>query len=279
MPCSRCGIRHAALWSVVRPHRNANQGGCTDRLRRAPLPANNVRFACPQRLSPVSSRAWARMQQGYAAVRLPEQRQRACLPAHVGIPSSHSRWSRRLWSPSHIGLRHTHAYRADGLRPGTREGMHISLEYSGPMRLGDVAADFLCMPVARSRPSLPWTEEGLATTQHMTSVCHHMTGWPLKRLPEKFIRCADSVLEEKTPFDSKWFALGPDRWLKDVEASSFMEWVRPLGSKGRRASIAWRDRVPRNHIMPRCAVGRAGIEGATGDENDRPCAARRCDHA
>ena len=28
-------------------------------------------------------------------------------------------------------------------------------------------------------PSLPLTEEGLAATQHMTNVCHHMTGWPL----------------------------------------------------------------------------------------------------
>lgn len=92
------------------------------------------------------------------------------------------------------------------------------------------------MPVAHSRPSLPWTEEGLAATQHMTIVCHHMTGWPLERLPEKFIRCAGSVLDEKTPFGSKWFAHG--RWLKDVEAVSFMEWARPLGSKGSRASIA-----------------------------------------
>ncbi|MXW86161.1 MAG: hypothetical protein F4Z55_09750 [Boseongicola sp. SB0667_bin_21] len=67
----------------------------------------------------------------------------------------------------------------------------------------------------------------MAATQHVTNVCQDKSDWLSKRVPEKLIRFANSVLEEKTPFDSNWTALTPDWRLRGFEAAPFKDEVHP----------------------------------------------------
>ncbi len=109
-----------------------------------------------------------------------EQGIQACLPADGRIRGSCFGWSRRPWSPSHIGLHHAHPNRADGvpLRHAGRDA-HVALVFRSDAPGGRGGGFSLHVRCSFPPPSLPLTEEGLAATPHMTNVCHHMMGWPL----------------------------------------------------------------------------------------------------
>ena len=157
-----------------------------------------------------------------------------------------------------------------GFRSGTRGGMHNSLKHSDSMHLEDAAAESLDVPVAHSHPPLPWTEEGLAATQHKPSIRHDMSDRPSKCFPEMFIRRANSVLEKRrcsTPLACGWA-----RSMASRQRRSRKGRARQVLKESARRLPGETGAAEPSHATMR-TFRYAGIEGATGDGNDRPCAA------
>jgi predicted TIM-barrel fold metal-dependent hydrolase len=115
-----------------------------------------------------------------------------------------------------------------GVGSGMRGGYGIKLEYSNPMYLDAVAADFPDMPIIMAHPSFPWQEEALSVAQHKPNVYIDLSGWSPKYFPEILIRYSNTLLKDKVLFGSDFPAITPDRWLKDFEAAPFRDEVRPL---------------------------------------------------
>jgi len=115
-----------------------------------------------------------------------------------------------------------------GVGSGMRGGFRIKLEYSNPMYLDAVAADFPDMPIIMAHPSFPWQEEALAVCQHKPNVYIDLSGWSPKYFPEILVRYSNSLIKHKVLFGSDFPAITPDRWLKDFETAGFKDEVKPL---------------------------------------------------
>ncbi len=115
-----------------------------------------------------------------------------------------------------------------GVGSGMRAGFRIKLEYSNPMYLDAVAADFPDMPIIMAHPSFPWQEEALAVCQHKPNVYIDLSGWSPKYFPEILVRYSNSLIKNKVLFGSDFPAITPDRWLKDFETAGFRDEVKPL---------------------------------------------------
>src|SRR5213595_3144395 len=105
----------------------------------------------------------------------------------------------------------------NGLGAGTPGGMGIKLDYTRPIYLDSLAADFPGLTIIGAHPSWPWHEEMLATMQHKTNVYNDLSGWVPRRIPESLMREAATRLQDKILFGSDYPFITPQRWLKDFE--------------------------------------------------------------
>ena len=112
-----------------------------------------------------------------------------------------------------------------GTLPG---GMGLKLNYSNPIYIDDVAADFPDMPIILAHPSFPWQEEALSVATHKPNVYIDLSGWSPKYFPPILVRYCNTLLRHKMLFGSDWPAITPDRWLADFEKIDIREDVRPL---------------------------------------------------
>ena len=65
----------------------------------------------------------------------------------------------------------------NGLGAGTLGGMGIKLDYTRPIYLDSLAADFPGLTIIGAHPSWPWHEEMLAVMQHKTNIYNDLSGW------------------------------------------------------------------------------------------------------
>ena len=62
--------------------------------------------------------------------------------------------------------------------------MGIKLDYTRPIYLDSLAADFPGLTIIGAHPSWPWHEEMLAAMQHKTNIFNDLSGWSPKYIPE-----------------------------------------------------------------------------------------------
>ena len=111
---------------------------------------------------------------------------------------------------------------------GTPGGSGLKLKHSAPIPyIDDVAADFPGLTIIMAHPAWPWTEEQIAVALHKANVYLDLSGWLPRFIPEALIREANTRLRDKVLFGSDYPYLPPDRWLKDFEALSIRDEVRP----------------------------------------------------
>ena len=115
-----------------------------------------------------------------------------------------------------------------GVGAGMPGGMGLKLNYSNPIYIDDVAADFPDMPIILAHPSFPWQEEALSVATHKPNVYIDLSGWSPKYFPPILVRYCNTLLRHKMLFGSDWPAITPDRWLADFEKIDIREDVRPL---------------------------------------------------
>ncbi|MFY9573432.1 MAG: amidohydrolase family protein, partial [Blastocatellia bacterium] len=106
----------------------------------------------------------------------------------------------------------------NGLGAGTPGGMGIRLDYTRPIYLDHVAADFPGLTIIGAHPAWPWHDEMLAIIGHKSNVFMDLSGWSPKYVPKSIIDEARGRLQDRILFGSDYPFIMPQRWLADFDA-------------------------------------------------------------
>lgn len=105
----------------------------------------------------------------------------------------------------------------NGLGAGTPGGMGVKLDFSRPIYLDHVAADFPGLTIIGAHPAWPWHEEMLAIIGHKSNVFMDLSGWSPKYIPKAIMDEARGRLQDRILFGSDYPFITPSRWLADFE--------------------------------------------------------------
>jgi predicted TIM-barrel fold metal-dependent hydrolase len=115
-----------------------------------------------------------------------------------------------------------------GIGAGMPGGGGLRLEYSNPMLLDHVAAQFPELTIISAHPGVPWQDEQLAVATHKPNVYIDLSGWSPKYFEPKLVQYANTLLKDKMLFGTDNPVIQPDRWLADFEKLPIKPEVRPL---------------------------------------------------
>jgi hypothetical protein len=107
----------------------------------------------------------------------------------------------------------------NGLGAGAPGGMGIKMDYTRPIYLDSVAADFPELTVIGAHPAWPWHEEMLAIIGHKANVFMDLSGWSPKYIPKQIMDEARARLQDRIMFGSDYPFIEPARWLADFDAA------------------------------------------------------------
>jgi predicted TIM-barrel fold metal-dependent hydrolase len=106
----------------------------------------------------------------------------------------------------------------NGLGAGVPGGMGIKMDYTRPIYLDHVAADFPRMTIIGAHPAWPWHEEMLAIIGHKANVFMDLSGWSPKYIPKVIMDEARTRLQDRILFGSDYPFIMPERWLADFDS-------------------------------------------------------------
>jgi uncharacterized protein len=106
----------------------------------------------------------------------------------------------------------------NGLGAGVPGGMGIKMDYTRPIYLDHVAADFPDLTIIGAHPSWPWHEEMLAIIGHKANVFMDLSGWSPRYIPQSILDEARTRLQDRILFGSDYPFITPERWLKDFDS-------------------------------------------------------------
>ncbi len=106
----------------------------------------------------------------------------------------------------------------NGLGAGTPGGMGIKMDYTRPIYLDMVAADFPELVIIGAHPAWPWHEEMLAIIGHKSNVFMDLSGWSPRYIPKQIMDEARTRLQDRIMFGSDYPFIMPERWLKDFDS-------------------------------------------------------------
>lgn len=105
----------------------------------------------------------------------------------------------------------------NGLGAGTPGGMGVKLDFTRPIYLDHIAADFPGLTIIGAHPAWPWHEEMLAIIGHKSNVFMDLSGWSPKYIPKVILDEARSGLQDRILFGSDYPFIAPSRWLADFD--------------------------------------------------------------
>ncbi|WIG60347.1 MAG: amidohydrolase 2 [Ktedonobacterales bacterium] len=106
----------------------------------------------------------------------------------------------------------------NGLGAGMPGGGGIKLDYTRPIYLDSLAADFPALTIIGAHPSWPWEQEMIAILQHKPNVYNDLSGWLPKYIPPALLKEAAGRLNGKFLFGSDYPFITPERWLSQFDA-------------------------------------------------------------
>jgi predicted TIM-barrel fold metal-dependent hydrolase len=105
----------------------------------------------------------------------------------------------------------------NGLGAGVRGGMGVKLDYTRPIHLDHLAAEFPDLTIIGAHPAWPWHEEMLAIIGHKANVFMDLSGWLPRYIPETVMNEARKRLSDRILFGSDYPFILPERWLEDFD--------------------------------------------------------------
>jgi uncharacterized protein len=109
---------------------------------------------------------------------------------------------------------------------GTPGGRGQRLDFTRPIYIDHLAADFPGLTIIAAHPSWPWADEGLAVARHKSNVYLDLSGYLPRYIPPQYIQMANTLLQDRILFGSDYPFILPDRWLADFEQAGFRPEVR-----------------------------------------------------
>jgi uncharacterized protein len=121
-----------------------------------------------------------------------------------------------------------------GLGANMPGGGGVKLDYTRPIHLDSLAADFPTLTIIGAHPSWPWEQEMIAILQHKPNVYNDLSGWSPRYIPPALLHEAAGRLNAKFLFGSDYPFITPERWLSDFR--KLPEW-----SDEARQNLLWRN--------------------------------------
>lgn len=140
-----------------------------------------------------------------------------------------------------------------GLGAGMPGGGGVRLEYSRPIHLDTLAAEFPDLTIIGAHPSWPWEQEMIAILQHKPNVYNDLSGWLPKYIPPALLHEAAGRLNHKFLFGSDYPFILPDRWLGQFMALD--GWTDEA-----RANVLWRNG---QRLLAKTAIGQMQFAAPT----------------
>jgi predicted TIM-barrel fold metal-dependent hydrolase len=104
---------------------------------------------------------------------------------------------------------------------GTPGGRGQRLDFTRPIYLDHLAADFPNLTIIAAHPSWPWADEALAVARHKSNVFLDLSGYSPKYIPPQYVQFANTLLQDQMVFGSDYPFITPERWLADFEQAGF----------------------------------------------------------
>src|SRR5215467_2103815 len=142
----------------------------------------------------------------------------------------------------------------NGLGAGMPGGGGIKLDYTRPIHLDSLAADFPDLTIIGAHPSWPWEQEMAAILQHKPNVYNDLSGWSPRYIPESLLKEAAGRLNSKFLFGSDYPFITPDRWLNDF--AKLEGW-----SNQATENLLWRNG---KHLLQHTSVATMTFTGSAG---------------
>ncbi len=112
-----------------------------------------------------------------------------------------------------------------GLGAGLPGGAGYKLDYTRPIYIDEVAADFPELTIIMIHPAWPWQEEQIMVLLHKANVYADLSGWAPRYFPEVIKREINSRLQDKFMFGSDYPEISPKRWLDEFTSQGYKEEV------------------------------------------------------
>ncbi len=126
----------------------------------------------------------------------------------------------------------------NALGAGVPGGLGVRLDYTRPIYLDHVAADFPELIIIGAHPAWPWHEEMLAIIHHKANVFMDLSGWSPKYIPKPVMDEARTRLQDRIMFGSDYPFITPERWLADFDAlEGFSPAIRQKILRGNAAKV------------------------------------------
>lgn len=110
-----------------------------------------------------------------------------------------------------------------GIGAGQPGGQGIRLDYSRPIRLDSVAAEFPRLQLIAAHFGFPWHLELLAIALHKTNVWIDISGWAPRYIPAEVVREMKGRLQDRFLFGSDYPFIQPQRCLDELTALDIPE--------------------------------------------------------
>lgn len=109
---------------------------------------------------------------------------------------------------------------------GTPGGGGGYLDWTRPIYVDHLAADFPNLTIIAAHPSWPWADEALAMARHKSNVFLDLSGYSPRYLPPQYVQFGNTLLQDQMVFGSDYPFITPERWLADFEQAGFRPQVR-----------------------------------------------------
>ena len=110
-----------------------------------------------------------------------------------------------------------------GIGGGIRGGGGYKIDYSRPVYVDSVAADFPDVTFIMAHFGWPWVTEAIAISLQKENVYLDLSGWSPKYVSEEVWRYARSLLKDRVVYGSDYPFIQPSRWFKEFHAVGLPE--------------------------------------------------------
>lgn len=100
------------------------------------------------------------------------------------------------------------------------------MDYSRPIYIDHLAADFPDLTIICCHPSIPWVDEVMAIVTHKANVYLDISGWHPRFLSENLINRLNRDLQDKVMFGTDYPWITPEKWLTGFEKLPLSDEVR-----------------------------------------------------
>ena len=104
-----------------------------------------------------------------------------------------------------------------GVGSGLPGGGGFCIDYSRPIYIDYLAADFPELNIICCHPSIPWVDEELAVVTHKGNVHMDISGWHPRFLSEHLLSRLNRDLQDKVMFGTDYPWITPKKWLSGFE--------------------------------------------------------------